>query len=353
VSRIKCRKAIAFCCNEAYRPYALFAAYRIATLRKEKDFDIYICDAEAFDIPPALSDLGIASLALNPGMHFAGLSTDDRRCNSAYYRLLLPSRLGEAYDRILYLDADIHVQGGDFSRLLELDLHGSPIAAVRDNPQWRTPGRLPKDFKALDLPYAPYFNSGVMVIDTATWKDKAIDDRIASCRSQYGKSLKRHDQTLLNAVLHGDWAEISPVWNWQYSKAARLHEALVSANIIHFIGREKPWNATDGSLAPRFGRDLSRFLADHLPVTPEISATQPIDLRNKSVISMLLRHVWNRRKMARYLDLFRDEYVAVKARPRTARVSTSGLASLRRKVREQGFGFSTDPLNVQRPPTGK
>lgn len=308
------RKAVAFCCDHRYFAYALFAATQIAELHPDRDFDICICGAEEMAIPDTLRHLSIRSVTLIPGTTFSTFGLDARRSESAYHRLLLASQLGRDYDRILYLDSDIHVQGGDMSRLLDIELDDRPIAAVRDNPQWRTPTRLTKDFKALKLPYAPYFNSGVLVIDTHAWRLQEVEKRALAFGAQHGPRLKRHDQTLLNAVLRGHWAEISPMWNWQYSKTTRLHEALLSAHIVHFIGPSKPWNASDGALPPRFSFALTRFLNKYLPSHQPVPPAKGLDLGCSSVQFMLLRHILNRRKMARFLDGFSSDYASCNAK---------------------------------------
>lgn len=105
------RKAVIFCCDHGYRPYALAAAVRIAQLHPRRDFDICICDAKTFEIPASLAAFGLLAIPLDPGAVFQDFRLDDRRSESAYYRLMLPARLGDSYDRILYLDTDIHVQG--------------------------------------------------------------------------------------------------------------------------------------------------------------------------------------------------------------------------------------------------
>ena len=55
-------------------------------------------------------------------------------------------------------------------------------------------------------------------------------------------------------MLHGGWAEISPVWNWQYTWASRLFEAMADAHVVHFIGPKKPWRHDGGELPLRFRR---------------------------------------------------------------------------------------------------
>ena len=39
------------------------------------------------------------------------------------------------------------------------------------------------------------------------------------------------DQSLLNLVLRGDWAELAPAWNWQYTRASMLFEGIEEVHI--------------------------------------------------------------------------------------------------------------------------
>ena len=298
------RKAVAFCCDDNYLPYALFAACQIAELHPERDFDICICDTEPPVIPVSLAHYGIRSVGIASEKSLVEFELDARRTQSAYYRLLLPRHLGNDYERILYLDADIFVQGGDISELLEIDLRGRAVGAVRDNQQWRTPDRMPHEFRDFGLTNAPYLNSGLLLIDVPTWNAKGLTEQMLAFGELHAEQLRRHDQTLINCVLHGDWTELCPTWNWQYSRAARFYEAMICANIVHFIGPTKPWNAPKGALPPRFAKALGLFLEQNYPERPKIQVHSGPAPGSRTMLSMLLRHLVNRRKMARYLARF-------------------------------------------------
>ena len=121
------------------------------------------------------------------GGAFARLGLDPRRTEAAYLRLALPAAFAGAYRRLLYLDADVFVQGGDFGALLGVDIGPHALAAVRDNIQWRTPGRRPDAFRRLGLGPAPFFNSGVLLIDVAAFN---AQDVLARCLA-FGAGTRR------------------------------------------------------------------------------------------------------------------------------------------------------------------
>lgn len=300
------RKAIVFCCDNNYLPFAMHAATEIVRAAPKRDFDICLCYGEQpVTIPDSLGDLDVRLCRIDTQGCFEGLRLDKGKTHDVYLRIALPSVFADDYDRILYLDADIFVQGGDFSRLMDVDMGSHCVAAVRDNVQWRTPDRQNARNTMKGVPASAYFNAGVMLMDVRGYLDR---DPMAQC-IDFGRAhraeLKRHDQNLYNAVLQGNWAELSPMWNWQFSRAARLFSTLVSPHVLHFIGPEKPWKDREGQFEPRFIASYRRFIETHfpdhaLPPDPETRLT-PDSMR---VTKMLVKHLLSRRKMARYLARF-------------------------------------------------
>ena len=84
---------------------------------------------------------------------------------SAYSRLFIPSLLENDADRAIYIDGDTII-AGDLQPLTELDLQGKPFAIGYDC--------LHNSYKKLiDVPpSAPYFNSGVLVMDLREWRKR-------------------------------------------------------------------------------------------------------------------------------------------------------------------------------------
>lgn len=300
------RQAVVFCCNAAYLPFALHAAAQIAALSPDRSFDICLCCSEAWlDVPPALDHLGLRICRIDVGEVFAGLRLDANRTHDVYLRIALPAALAGDYDRILYLDSDIFVQGGDFAALLAVDLGSHPIGAVRDNIQWRTPGRRPEQFRRLGLPTAPYFNAGVLLMDTAAYNAMDLLGRCVALGRREAARMIRHDQNLYNAVLQGDWAELSPMWNWQYSWAARLFEATRSPHVVHFIGTLKPWaDDREGQYSPRFARSFDDFVAMHFPQRARRPVSTGLLPDHPLMRRMLIKHLLSAGKLSRYLARF-------------------------------------------------
>ena len=108
----------------------------------------------------------------------------------------------------------------------------------------------------------------LLLIDVAAYNDQAVLDRCLALAGEQPGDLVGLDQELLNAVLHGDWAELSPVWNWQYTRASMLFEAMEGANLVHFIGGKKPWGHGGGQLPLRFQAAYRDFFARVYPERP-------------------------------------------------------------------------------------
>lgn len=307
------RRAVIFCCDSRYLPYTAHAAAQIAALHPHRDFDICLCHGECpLTLPESLAPLGLRQIRVDVGGMFGGLRLDPGATHDVYLRLALPEALRADYDRILYLDGDIFVQGGDFSRLLGADLGSHPIAAVRDNIQWRTPERRPVQFARLGLPGARYFNAGVVLMDTARCVDIDLLGRCVDLGRREAARMIRHDQNLFNAVLQGDWAELSPTWNWQYSWAARLFAEMRTPNVVHFIGGTKPWRDSVGDIPPRYLRTLSAFLSRHFPELPRPAvAAAPMRPCSPRMVKMVLKHLVSARAMCAYLDRFEDDFSVI------------------------------------------
>jgi hypothetical protein len=307
-------KAVVFACDGNYARYALHAAVQIAQLHPHRDFDICLC-ATGEDLHPvaSLASHGFRYCRIGTEGMFTGLNLDARRTDAAYLRLALPQAFDAEYQRLLYLDSDVFVQAGDLSRLMDLDLESRTLAAVRDNSQWRAPDRRPEPFRKLGLATAPYFNSGLLLIDTERFVARALLERCVDFARAHAGRLIGLDQELLNSVLHGDWAELHPVWNWQYTRATMLFEAMEGANIVHFIGPKKPWRHASGALPLKFRRAYRAFLSEHFPQEPQIVRDGLHPHENRRYQRMLFfRHFLATGRFAEYIGRFDDEWAVLR-----------------------------------------
>ncbi len=176
---------------------------------------------------------------------------------AAYLRLELGDHLPDDVDRVIYLDTDVWCRSS-LHQLFEIDLEGHSIGAVRDT---STPvmsaERGVVRYEQLGLSAdAPYFNSGVMLIDLEGWRSAdpvAFGMGYVAANGDVQQAL---DQEILNVLFADDWVEIPLRWNvsprllrvtsWPEGIARSIFEplageALATAGIIHFLGPSKPW----------------------------------------------------------------------------------------------------------------
>lgn len=105
-------------------------------------------------------------------------------------------------------------------------------------------GGLPflNDISEID-PQDIYFNSGVLLIDTAVWRDRNVRNRAEDYLQSTAGIRRFPDQDALNAVCHGDWYRLDKRWN--HMMAWRLESDrqgdLSDAVIIHSAGPLKHW----------------------------------------------------------------------------------------------------------------
>lgn len=307
---------VALACDKNYAPYSICLASRIAELHSTRDFDICIFSLDKLELPQQCSRLGITARCIadhEPALpqHPAG-----RHGPAAYTRLLIPSIIRDVYQRVLYLDTDIVCEKEGLNQLLQVDLGDHCVGAVRDNKQWRTPNKRVPEFAAIGARRHPYCNTGVLLIDIDRWIQQDMSPRILMAIQDFPNAIFHSDQSALNIVTQGQWAEMSPIWNWQYTYASRFFAELVEPRLIHFIGPNKPWSKGNSQFNIRFRRFFADVDAEsgNRATTPGASheddqACWPSDLRKS-----LWKHYTSCRAMKRYLDRFASPYQLLDAR---------------------------------------
>ena len=297
--------AVVMVADEGYAPFAACLGASILDAHPSRDFDVCVVTTGEAPVPGAQGMRVLRARGDNPFGH-AHLG-EARRSHAMFIRLLLPRLLGGEYERILYLDADIHLDRGDLGVALSLDLHGQAVGAVRDHQMWRTPNRLPKEFRFMGLPNAHYLNSGVLLFDTGLFEAQGWLDRMIQIAEDaaWARGLLRHDQSAINFALRGRWTELSPVWNWQHERASRYAMAHAEPRLVHFIGRGKPWLDTGRDLPPRFRARPHAFLARHAPDHPALAGLDPAARAEpRDLGKSYLTHWRRRRAMEAFLARF-------------------------------------------------
>lgn len=262
------RTALVYCADPNVLPFALYSAQNAARHAPDRDYDILICSLDPLEIPQAFQSLGIRNQVLNLRSQISELSLAEKWLpETAFLRMFLSQELGDTYDRILYLDCDTNVVNGEIFHLFDVDFAPHPVAAVRDVAQWYWLSRRVMDFKARGIPGQTCFNSGLQLIDTARFRDMGCLERMISVHTD-PRPTKQNDQSLFNLGLMGHIAELHPYWNWQWTHKEPYLSALVSPNIVHYVGWTKPWS-DDVFKKSNYSFELyntyRRFVTQHFP----------------------------------------------------------------------------------------
>jgi len=169
---------------------------------------------------------------------------------AAYYRLVVPLALD--VERFFYLDADT-LCDVDVSELNSLDLHGAPAAFVPEAPLAGAVDR----FVAEQLGNSatqPYYNSGVMLVDVAAWRQQRVTERALEYISAQRPPF--HDQSALNAVLCGNAVTLEERFNCIANMRKHwpaLRQPVGTINrIVHFVDYPKPWDLFGEFVNPHY-----------------------------------------------------------------------------------------------------
>lgn len=196
----------------------------------------------------------------------------DRYPQEMYYRLLAAQILPDTLDKILYLDPDILVINS-LEPLWETDIDGYLFAAASHTDNVKLTNGVNQIRLGTD---GTYFNSGVLLINLKRCRRKIDPQDIFSYVFQHAAELVLPDQDVLNALYGAQiYALDDTLWNYDVRNFTKYHvqsRGEISADwimrytaILHFCGREKPWN---DNYRRRFGilyRHYMRLTEVYLP----------------------------------------------------------------------------------------
>lgn len=186
-----------------------------------------------------------------------------------YYRFLIQGLL-PFYDKVLYLDSDLVVEG-DISELFSSDLGDDLLAAVHDidflgnlNLDDGARMRYSKEVLRLDDPYG-YFQAGVLLLNTRALRELCTVGEWLEAVSN--SKFIYDDQDVLNSRCQGRVRYLDYRWNVMndcrgrvgklFSIApASVYDAYLASRedpaVVHYAGADKPWNCLRCDEAARF-----------------------------------------------------------------------------------------------------
>ncbi len=284
---------LALCCDRNVadgRATAIASASR--HLSEDWLMDVHVIDCGLGDeIRQRLASMASEELQ-NTRLHFVTLDAErlagfpkpaglDHVTPAAYARLFLHELL-PGVSRLIYLDCDLLV-ARDLVELFDFPLGAAPLAAAVDT-VIPTVGHdresLVADVPGID-PSAPYFNSGVLLLNLAELR--RIDATRLYADATRRVAARYADQSILNAVFHGQWRPLSPDWNRQTLLGPDFSVFPDRPHAIwHFSSKLKPWHfarATARGLLAQWHAErshvswLSTTAPTHTPRTPWVRDT--------------------------------------------------------------------------------
>ena len=252
------------------------AVRTIASLVEAGDadaFDIFIV-CEPADVAPGYEALEAALkarinlLTLDFAALDGGLAPKGRFSRAVFRRLFLDSVLPERYPRYVSIDADMLVARPGLGQLTRIDLQGHALAAAYDMIYLmdQKGGPLAREFQGYrrDLglePTTPYFNAGLMIVDRAAWRAAGWAQQAAEALRATPERFPFMEQDALNCLIRGNFAPLSPRYNFMGDFFLTGLEAEIAPIVLHFVNQPKPWDYADWRGERRFAKTYADWFA--------------------------------------------------------------------------------------------
>lgn len=169
---------------------------------------------------------------------------DQDMAMEAYFKLIMPILLPKEINRIIYLDADIIIQG-DIDPLFSINLNEKTFAAVTDLNMDRD-----IEYKGSLMPLSyTYFNSGVLVFDLERFRSIFKFEDALNYIQEKGHKFRFHDQEVLNALYFKEVFILDEKYNFVTLYRDRwdpifyrIRDRNKNIIVVHYAaGNNKPW----------------------------------------------------------------------------------------------------------------
>jgi lipopolysaccharide biosynthesis glycosyltransferase len=142
-------------------------------------------------------------------------------------------------------------------------------------------------------PQSPYFNSGVLLIDTAAWARERITEQALALLQRHATTCRFRDQTVLNHLLEGRWLQLDQRWNTISRELEWYQDRGLMPDpppaVLHYFDTAKPWLA---SLQPQLAHRLWHRQARRMGGLPFI--LQLPRLTQRQLLKQRLQEAWSR-----------------------------------------------------------
>jgi lipopolysaccharide biosynthesis glycosyltransferase len=267
------RTAYCFTPDRAFFAPAVRAIASLIEAEPDVERDILlICAPEdvapGFDkLPPALRER-IELKTLDFSRFDANLAGKGRFSRAVFRRLFLDEILPAHVERIVTVDSDMLIVRPGLKRLEAFDLGGKPLAAaydmifLMDFKGDALARQFQRSRRALGLALdTPYFNAGLMAIDRAAWRAERLTERVTKALRDEPGRYPFMEQDALNAALKGDFAPLSPRFNFMGDFFLLGLERRLEPIVLHFVNAPKPWELSSWRGEARFAENYRAWFA--------------------------------------------------------------------------------------------
>jgi lipopolysaccharide biosynthesis glycosyltransferase len=267
------RTAYCFTPDRAFFAPAVRAIASIVEAEPDGKREIFlVCEAD--DVPPGFDKLPatlrerIKLITLDFRRFDLSLVGKGRFSRAVFRRLFLDDVLPAYFERIVTVDSDMLIVRPGLQRLESFDLGDKPLAAAYDMIFLMDfkGDALARQFQsarrslglALDT---PYFNAGLMAIDRAAWRSERLTERVVKALRDEPERYPFMEQDALNAALKGDFAPLSPRFNFMGDFFLLDLERQLAPIVLHFVNAPKPWELGSWRGEARFAENYRDWFA--------------------------------------------------------------------------------------------
>lgn len=272
---------VVFAADDAYVPQLCCAVgSMMRNASPERFFDVYVLNsgisAEREQVMRAYlashQNLRLSFVDVTRLVHGHKLGTNNAHISQETYYRFLVQQILPFYDKVVYLDSDLVVEG-DVARLFDTELGDNLVAATRDVDylgNLNTPGgdRMAYTEEVLGMrdPYA-YFQAGVLVLNTAALRRlHTVGEWLTIADNPV---YIYNDQDILNVACEGRVSWLDASWNVTndiFDRVGKIYalapaeafdayqQARSHPQVVHFAGAIKPWGDPTIDLAGHFWR---------------------------------------------------------------------------------------------------
>jgi lipopolysaccharide biosynthesis glycosyltransferase len=288
------RTATCFTPDRAFFAPAVRAIASLIEAEPDVEREIFlICEpddvAPGFDKLPAPLRERITLMTLDFSRFDLNLAGKGRFSRAVFRRLFLDDTLPAHFERIVSVDSDMLIVRPGLKRLESFDLNGRPIAAaydmifLMDFKGDSLARQFQRSRRALGLALdTPYFNAGLMTIDRAAWRAEKVTDRVTKALRDDPDRFPFMEQDALNATLKGNFALLSPRFNFMGDFFLLDLERRLEPIVLHFVNAPKPWELGSWKGEARFAEAYRDWFASspwpdlaRAPATPPWRRTHP------------------------------------------------------------------------------